>query len=66
VKASVNGVEHELPPGTTVAQLLREIGAPQVGLAVAVNGSVVRGNMHEALVIAEGDAVEIVRAVAGG
>lgn len=66
MKANVNGSERELDEGTTVAQLLHEVAAPQTGIAVAVNGKVVRGSLHESTVLLEGDAVEIVRAVSGG
>ena len=66
MRARVNGVERELPDGTTVAELLRELGATQDGLAVALNEHVVRKSLHGATPIAEGDAVEIIRAVAGG
>jgi len=66
VRARVNGVEKELTEGTTVAQLLREAGVSGAGLAVAVNERVVRGSLHDATVLADGDAVEIIHAVAGG
>ena len=66
MRANVNGSERDLAEGTTVAQLLREVAAPQSGVAVAVNGRVVGGSLHESTVLLEGDAVEIVRAVAGG
>lgn len=66
MKANINGSEREFVEGTTVAQLLREVAAPQTGIAVAVNGSVIRGSLHESTVLLDGDAVEIVRAVAGG
>jgi sulfur carrier protein len=66
VKASVNGKEHELREGTTVAELLRELGVPQNGCAVAVNERVVQRTVHESTTIVSGDAVEIIHAVAGG
>jgi sulfur carrier protein len=66
VKATVNGVEREFSEGMTVADLLRDLGAPDDGLAVAVNERVVRRGAHADVTLAEGDAVEIIRAVAGG
>ena len=54
-----------------VAQLLEELdfvapaGAP-VGIAVAVNGSVVRRALHAQFSLGEGDQIEIIRAVQGG
>jgi sulfur carrier protein len=66
MKARVNGTERELPDGTTVAALLQDLGVTPTGLAVAVNERVVRGNLHDATTLTDGDAVEIIRAVAGG
>jgi sulfur carrier protein len=66
VKARINGDEHELADGTTVADLLRTIGAPPAGIAVAVNEHVVPGTRHASTALADGDRVEIIRAVAGG
>jgi sulfur carrier protein len=66
VKATVNGVARELADGTTLEALLRELGATQDGLAVAINDRVIRRSDHAGLTLAEGDAIEIVRAVSGG
>lgn len=66
MRATINGVERELPEGTTVADVLRELGAAQSGIAVAVNDRVVAKRAHADVSLADGDAVEIIRAVAGG
>lgn len=66
MKASINGQEHELPDGLTVAQLLVHVQAPQRGIAVAKNDRVVRRAMFEQERVNEGDRVEIIKAVAGG
>ena len=66
MRASVNGVEHELREGLTVAQLLEEIRAPKTGIAVARNDEVVRRSSHASEIVCEGDRIEIIRAVAGG
>lgn len=66
VKARVNGAEREVPDGTTLARLLQELGAAAPGLAVAVNERVVRGSDYGTTELADGDRIEIVRAVAGG
>jgi thiamine biosynthesis protein ThiS len=50
----------------TVAALLREQNAPTIGVAVALNGAVVRRAEHEATPLKENDEVEIIRAVQGG
>jgi sulfur carrier protein len=66
VRATINGEERELSDGTTVAALLVELGAPRSGVAVACNECVVRRAEYETRVIADGDALEIIKAVAGG
>ena len=66
MKATINGETRELPDGTTVAALLEELGAPRFGIAVARNDRVVRRSEYETHVIADGDTIEIIKAVAGG
>jgi sulfur carrier protein len=66
VKATINGEERELPGGMTVAALLELLGAPRSGIAVARNQAVVPRADYDSLVIGDGDAVEIIKAVAGG
>jgi sulfur carrier protein len=63
---TVNGDAAELPDRCTLGELVR-IRIPDArGVAAAVNGVVVPRARHEALVLAEGDRVEIVTAVQGG
>ena len=64
--ATVNGEKRELPDGTTVARLLDLLGAPHAGIAVARNDRVVRRADYEAHALADGDTIEIIKAVAGG
>jgi sulfur carrier protein len=66
VRTTINGVERDLSDGTTVADLLRDLGAAESGIAVAVNDRVVSKRALAEVRLAEGDAVEIIRAVAGG
>jgi sulfur carrier protein len=66
VKATINGEARELPDGTTVTALLAQLGVATSGIAVAKNDRVVRRAEYDNSVIAEGDAVEIIKAVAGG
>ncbi len=69
----LNGERYELDSATTVAALVERLGgvAAQPGLtgpgvAVAVNGRIVPRGDWERTVLAEGDDVRLVRAVAGG
>ncbi len=49
-----------------IAELLRENEAPQIGVAVALNGVVVRRADHQTTRLKDGDEIEIIRAVQGG
>jgi thiamine biosynthesis protein ThiS len=66
INATINGEPRELVARTTLGGLLRELGIPAEGIAVAVNARVVRRAELEGHELGEGDAVEIIRAVAGG
>jgi len=66
VKATINGEMRELPGGTTVAALLELLGVNQTGVAVARNERVVRRGEFDSHPLAEGDRIEIIKAVAGG
>ena len=65
MKITLNGEARETA-ALTVAELLRELQFEPIGLAVAVNQSVVRRANHVAHALNEGDVVEIIRAVQGG
>jgi len=66
VKATINGEARDLPDGLTVGALLELLGAPRVGIAVARNEHVVRRGDYDTHPIADGDRIEIIKAVAGG
>ncbi|HEY0075012.1 MAG TPA: sulfur carrier protein ThiS, partial [Abditibacteriaceae bacterium] len=50
----------------TIAELLRETNAPDSGVAVALNGDVVRRGEWESTALKDNDEIEIIRAVQGG
>ncbi|RCK68546.1 sulfur carrier protein ThiS [Desertihabitans brevis] len=60
---TLNGRPHELPDGSTVADLVADL--PHRGVAVAVDGAVVPRSRHDEP-LTEGAAVEVVTAVQGG
>lgn len=62
----VNGVPRELPVGSTVASLLAELGAPEQGVAVAVDAEVVPRAHHAETTLTAGAHIEVIRAVGGG
>ncbi|MDA8310201.1 MAG: sulfur carrier protein ThiS [Actinomycetota bacterium] len=66
VSVTVNGVRRTVPPGTTVAALVAELGRGSRGVAVAVDREVVPRSLWEEVVVTEGANVEVVSAVAGG
>ncbi len=66
MKATINGELRELADGTTVSKLLEDVGAPRSGIAVSHNDRVVRRAEFKTQQIADGDTIEIIRAVAGG
>lgn len=66
MKVSINGQQHEIPEGLSVAQLLERLEAPESGIAVAKNDRVVRRSTFQLECIGEGDRIEIIKAVAGG
>ena len=65
---TVNGEERALEKTMTVTRLVREFtghDAPR-GVAVAVNGSVVRRGTWAGTELHPGDVIEVLQAVAGG
>ena len=56
----------DLPDGATVADLLAALGLDRRWVVVERNGEPVARDAVEATVMAGGDRVELVRAVAGG
>jgi len=62
----VNGEPAEITPGTTVAELVRAMDAPDRGVAVAVDGEVVPRGTWESTPVGDDARVEIVMAVQGG
>jgi sulfur carrier protein len=62
----VNGETHEIPPGTTVADLVVKLGLGGRPVAVERNRAVVPRASHAATPLADGDRLELVTFVGGG
>jgi sulfur carrier protein len=62
----INGEPREVPPGSTVAKLLAELGVTQPHVAVELNLEVVPRAQHADTLLREGDRVEVVTLVGGG
>lgn len=66
VNVQVNGASMKVPPGTTVAGLLKHLEIEPVLVAVEQNLEIVPKTQFSARIIAEGDRLEIVHFVGGG
>jgi sulfur carrier protein len=66
VTVTVNGDPRELPPGTTLADLVTELNPAPRGVAAAVDGTVVPRRAWPDTPLADGTVVEVVTAVQGG
>jgi sulfur carrier protein len=66
VNVILNGRSERLPDGATIAQVLERLGAPDRGVAVAVDAEVVPRGEWDATRIADGARIEVVQAVQGG
>ena len=70
MKIELNGEAAELSAAATVVDAVAaagvEVNADGRGVAVALNGAVVRRPEWEATILREGQSVEVVRAVQGG
>jgi sulfur carrier protein len=66
MKIHVNGEEREVAAGTSVSDLLRELGVTQPHVAVELNLEVVPRAQHSGTSLGEGDRLEVVTLVGGG
>jgi sulfur carrier protein len=66
VTVTVNGRPRVLPEGTTIARLLEDLAVAPEAVAVAIGREVIPRRLHPERQVAEGDEIEIVRAVGGG
>jgi sulfur carrier protein len=66
MRAIVNGEEWELTDGSTVGDVLRRLGAPATGIAVACGDEVVPRASWSDTPVRDGDRIEVLTAVQGG
>ncbi|HEU0100886.1 MAG TPA: sulfur carrier protein ThiS [Mycobacteriales bacterium] len=66
MQLTVNGVATELAEDTTVARLVEDLAHDRRRVAVARNGEVVPRSAWAGTQLQDGDAVEVLSAVAGG
>ena len=66
IEVIVNGAARKVKNGSSVAQLLVELGLGERRVAVERNRAIVRQKEHVSTALADGDALEIVHFVGGG
>ena len=66
MRVRVNGKDRDLPESANLREYVASLGVNMAAIAVAVNGEVVKRDDLASVKLAEGDSVEIVRAVGGG
>jgi sulfur carrier protein len=66
MQIQLNGEQRPVATTCTLSELLEREGLAGRRVAVEVNGEIVPRARHPALVLAEGDRVEIVHALGGG
>jgi len=66
MRVTVNGAEREVAPGTTMVQLVEDLGLHVGAVVVEHNGTALLRSEVVGASLADGDVVELVRAVAGG
>ena len=62
----VNGAARELTPGTTLADLLRQLQLDPRWVVAELNGEPLARDRYGAVMLSPGDRLELVRPVAGG
>lgn len=66
IQIVVNGAERAVDEGTTVAELLRELGLSGAPVAVERNREIVPKASHATTTLAASDRLEVVSIVGGG
>ena len=62
----LNGADHELAPGATLAKLIDSLELKGRRVAIEVNGRVVPASEHDERTLEDGDRVELISAIGGG
>lgn len=66
MQITLNGADHAVLSGETVAGLLAALGLPARKVAVERNEEIVPRSVYETTVLQPGDAIEIVHFIGGG
>ena len=66
INLTVNGAAKQLAPGSTLADLVRQLDLGGRRIAIERNGDIVPRSEHASTLLAQDDRIEIVVAVGGG
>jgi sulfur carrier protein len=66
MRVTINGGDRDLPDGQTLLTLLEQLGLKPGTVVVERNGEALVRSELDGVVLADGDTLELVRAVAGG
>jgi len=66
MNALINGRTTDVPEGSSVSDLLEQLGLGGKRIAVELNGEILPRSRHAEQRVADGDRLEIVHAIGGG
>ena len=66
IKIKINGIEKQIPPSTTIKDLLEDLNVLEKTMAVAVNMKIVKKDEWDKYFIQENDKIEALNFVGGG
>ena len=66
MQISLNGAPQTVEEGTTLQQLVASLGPDPRGIAIELNLEIVPKSEHGAVVLKDGDKLEVVQFVGGG
>jgi sulfur carrier protein len=66
MKITCNGETKDLTPNTTLMSLIRDMNLNPDTVVVECDGSIVKRDAYDTLVLSEGNVLELIRFVGGG
>jgi len=66
MQIQLNGSTKTIPPATTVAGLVQELGVPLTSVVIELNRAIIQPDSYATVLLQNNDQVEIIRFVGGG
>ena len=66
IKIKINGIEKQIPPSTTIKDLLEDLNILEKTMAVAVNMKIVKKDEWDKYILQQNDKIEALNFVGGG